>query len=78
MTIKANYVDILNRNIFAASIIIENNKIHTIQPINEACDTLIEIIGEGNKIHLEGRHEVKHSIPTWQKSIDILNYQILD
>jgi UDP-glucose 4-epimerase len=43
--------------------------------INDACDTLIEIIGEGKKIHLEGRHEVKHSIPTWQKSIDILNYQ---
>lgn len=41
MTIKANYVDILNRNIFAASIIIENNKIQSIQPINETCDTYI-------------------------------------
>jgi UDP-glucose 4-epimerase len=43
--------------------------------INEACDTLIKIIGNGSKLYLEGRHEVKHSIPTWQKSIDILNYQ---
>lgn len=43
--------------------------------INEACDTLIEIIGSGKKLYLEERHEVKHSIPTWQKSVDILNYQ---
>jgi UDP-glucose 4-epimerase len=43
--------------------------------INEACDTLIKVIGAGSKFHLEGRHEVKHSIPTYQKSIDILNYQ---
>ena len=43
--------------------------------INKACDTLLEIIGEGEKTYLEGRHEVKHSIPTWQKSIDILDYK---
>lgn len=43
--------------------------------IGEACDTLIEVIGGGSKIHLEQRHEVKHSIPTWQKSVDILNYK---
>ena len=43
--------------------------------INEACDTLIKVIGAGSKLYLEGRHEVKHSIPTYQKSIDILNYQ---
>ena len=24
---------------------------------------------------MEQRHEVKHSIPTYQKSVDILNYQ---
>jgi UDP-glucose 4-epimerase len=42
--------------------------------INEACDTLIEVIGAGEKLYLEGRHEVKHSIPTWQKSVDILGY----
>ena len=43
--------------------------------INEACDTLIEIVGGAEKLHLEARHEVKHSIPTWQKSVDLLNYQ---
>jgi UDP-glucose 4-epimerase len=43
--------------------------------INEACDTLIKVIGDGSKLYLEGRHGVKHSIPTYQKSIDILNYQ---
>jgi len=32
-------------------------------------------MGEGEIIHLEGRHEVKHSIPTYQKSIDILNFE---
>jgi len=43
--------------------------------ILEASSTLREIIGEGNIIFKEARHEVKHSIPTWQKSVDILNYQ---
>lgn len=43
--------------------------------INEACDTLMQVVGGGSKVHLEQRHEVKHSIPTWQKSVDILNYK---
>jgi UDP-glucose 4-epimerase len=43
--------------------------------INQACDTLIEVIGGGAKQYLEQRHEVKHSIPTYQKSIDILGYE---
>lgn len=43
--------------------------------INEACDTLIKVIGSGEKVHLEQRHEVKHSIPTWQRSVDILGYE---
>lgn len=43
--------------------------------INTACDTLINVMGSGNKIYVESRHEVKHSIPTWQKSIDILKYE---
>lgn len=43
--------------------------------INKACDTLLEVMGGGEKVYLEGRHEVKHSIPTWQKSVDILNYE---
>jgi len=43
--------------------------------INEACSTLREIIGSGDIIYKEARHEVKHSIPTWQKSVDILGYE---
>ena len=36
---------------------------------------LREVIGEGEIVHLEGRHEVKHSIPTYQKSVDILGFK---
>jgi len=43
--------------------------------INEAAQTLQEIIGEGEVIHYEKRHEVKHSIPTFQKSIDLLGFE---
>jgi UDP-glucose 4-epimerase len=43
--------------------------------INNACEILREVIGGGEIIHLEGRHEVKHSIPTFQKSIDILDFK---
>ena len=42
--------------------------------INEACETLKGVIGGGTIAHLEQRHEVKHSIPTYQKSIDILGF----
>jgi UDP-glucose 4-epimerase len=43
--------------------------------ILEANHILREIIGDGDVVFKEARHEVKHSIPTWQKSVDILNYQ---
>jgi UDP-glucose 4-epimerase len=43
--------------------------------ITEACETLQEVIGGGEIVYKEARHEVKHSIPTWQKSIDILGYE---
>ena len=43
--------------------------------IKEASIILREIIGEGNVVHLEPRHEVKHSIPTYQKSIDLLDFK---
>lgn len=43
--------------------------------INEAADTLLEVMGGGKKVYLEGRHEVKHSIPTWKKSVDILGFE---
>jgi UDP-glucose 4-epimerase len=43
--------------------------------ITKACETLQEVIGGGEIVYKEARHEVKHSIPTWQKSIDILGYE---
>ncbi len=43
--------------------------------INDACNILKKIIGGGEITYLEGRHEVKHSIPTYQKSIDLLGFE---
>ena len=43
--------------------------------INEANQILREIIGSSNVMYREARHEVKHSIPTFQKSIDILGFE---
>lgn len=43
--------------------------------IKDTCEILREVIGGGDIVYLEGRHEVKHSIPTYQKSIDILNFK---
>jgi UDP-glucose 4-epimerase len=43
--------------------------------INEANEILREVVGGGEVKYFEGRHEVKHSIPTWQKSIDLLDFE---
>ena len=43
--------------------------------IKDANEILREVIGEGEVEYLEARHEVKHSIPTFQKSIDILGFE---
>ena len=43
--------------------------------INHACEVLRDVVGGGEIIHKEARHEVKHSIPTYQKSIDILGFE---
>jgi UDP-glucose 4-epimerase len=43
--------------------------------INEACQVLRDVIGGGEIVYKEARHEVKHSIPTWQKSVDILKFK---
>tara|TARA_R110000824_G_scaffold56467_4_gene154597 strand:+ start:2040 stop:3035 length:996 start_codon:yes stop_codon:yes gene_type:complete len=42
--------------------------------INEANETLREVIGYGEKIHREKRHEVKDAHPTWEKSVELLGY----
>lgn len=43
--------------------------------INEANKILREVIGGGPVQYLEQRHEVKNSIPTWEKSVSILNFR---
>jgi len=43
--------------------------------INEANEILREVIGGGSVQYHEQRHEVKHAIPTWQKSIDLLDFE---
>jgi UDP-glucose 4-epimerase len=43
--------------------------------ITEANIILRNIMGGGHVVYKEARHEVKHSIPTWQKSIDILGFE---
>lgn len=43
--------------------------------IKEANEILRDVIGGGDAIFKEARHEVKHSIPTYQKSIDILDFE---
>ena len=43
--------------------------------IKDASKILQEVVGGGEVIHLEGRHEVKHSIPTFEKSVDILRFK---
>lgn len=40
-----------------------------------AANTLLEVIGDAEIAHFEQRHEVKHAVPTYQKSIDILGFE---
>lgn len=43
--------------------------------IREANAVLQDVIGGGTVVYKEARHEVKESIPTWQKSVDILGFE---
>jgi UDP-glucose 4-epimerase len=44
--------------------------------INQASKILCKVIGEDIDVqHLEGRHEVKQAIPTYQKSMDLLGFE---
>jgi UDP-glucose 4-epimerase len=43
--------------------------------IKEANDILVEMTGYSDVKYMESRHEVKHSIPTWKKSEDILGFE---
>jgi len=43
--------------------------------INEACDTLIEVMGGGKKVYLEQRHEVKDAWVSHEKIKNLLNFK---
>jgi UDP-glucose 4-epimerase len=43
--------------------------------LNDANETLCEVTGHTERIHLEARHEVKNAWSTAQKSVDILKYK---
>ena len=43
--------------------------------IKEAAQILINVMGSGELEHFEARHEVKHSIPTYKKSIELLGFE---
>ena len=43
--------------------------------INEANEILRKVIGDGEKMHKEQRHEVKDAYPTWEKSIELIDYK---
>ena len=43
--------------------------------ILDACETLKGVIGDGEVAFKEQRHEVKNARPTWQKSIEILEFE---
>lgn len=42
--------------------------------IIDACNILRDVVGGSDYVHLEARHEVKYAYPTFQKSIDLLDY----
>lgn len=43
--------------------------------IREAAETLADIAGTGDIVHLEPRHEVKEAYSTYQKSVDLLGFE---
>ena len=43
--------------------------------IKNASEVLRDVIGSGTIVHLEKRHEVKKAVPTYQKSIDLLDFK---
>ena len=45
--------------------------------IVEANEILKTVIGDGKTVFLESRHEVNHAVPTFKKSVDLLDYKHL-
>jgi len=44
--------------------------------INEAADTLIDLVGYGRKLYLEKRHEVHNAVCSHEKSVKLLDYKM--
>jgi UDP-glucose 4-epimerase len=76
-----SYIDDSLESLWNAAVFLESSKeiinLGGIEEysINEACQVLRDVIGDGEIVYKEARHEVKHSIPTWQKSVDILKFK---
>jgi UDP-glucose 4-epimerase len=58
----------------ASKEIINLGGIHT-HSIKEAAGILVDIMGSGEIVHYEQRHEVKHCVPTYEKSVDVLGFE---
>ena len=43
--------------------------------IKDAARVLNNVMGPGEIVHLEGRHEVKHAVPTYEKSVQLLGFE---
>lgn len=43
--------------------------------INDACKILLNVIGDREVVYKEERYEVKHAVPTFEKSIKLLDYK---
>ena len=43
--------------------------------INEAMDVMLNVIGKSEVVHLEERYEIKHAVPSFEKSIELLGYK---
>ena len=43
--------------------------------IKEAVETIIDVMGTGEAQHVEARHEVKHAHSTWEKSVELLEFE---
>lgn len=76
-----SYIDDIIEPLWKSAILPEaSNQIINLGGVKEysildACNILLDVMGGGEVVHKEGRHEVKHSIPTFQKSIDILGFE---
>jgi len=58
----------------ASKQIINLGGIHHVS-IKEAAETLRDIVGGTEIIHLPPRHEVKYAYPTWEKSVNVLGFE---